>query len=99
MKNLKDHIKGTVKFQFYRAGNLYYKTSTGLEFPVPIEDVGNATILNEDKGMLFMRYIRKHLKALEQANCKPDWKEHLDIEIGNNIWWRECSKCGLNEDL
>jgi hypothetical protein len=60
---IKDHIKGQVTFQYYRAGNLYYKTETNLLFPVPIEDTGEATFLNQDKGILFMRYIRKHLDA------------------------------------
>jgi len=68
--NIKDHIKGLVKFQFYRDNILYYKTESGLIFPVPIEDVGNATFLNEDKGILFMRYIRKHLTNLKEANVQ-----------------------------
>lgn len=65
MMSLKEHIKGTVKFQYYRDGQLFYTTEAGLIFPVPIEDIGNATFLNEDKAMLFMRYIRQHLKTLE----------------------------------
>jgi len=34
-------------------------------FPVPIDDTGDGTFLNEDKAMLFMRYIRKQLSAIE----------------------------------
>jgi hypothetical protein len=64
---IKDHIKGTVDFQYYRAGNLYYVTETGITFPVPIEDTGEATFLSSDKAILFMRYIRKHLKFLEDS--------------------------------
>jgi hypothetical protein len=37
------------------------------EFPVPIADVGTATFLAEDKAILFMRYIRKHLELLDSA--------------------------------
>ncbi len=93
---IKNHVKGKVNFQFYRAGNMYYKTDSGLEFPVPLEDIGNATLLSEDKGMLFMRYIRKHLANLEQAACKhKNVKETLDIEIGANIWYYKCKDCGL----
>lgn len=62
--NIKDHIRGRVTFQFYRAGHLYYRTDSDLEFPVPIEDVGDATFLKEDKAILFMRYIRKHLASI-----------------------------------
>lgn len=62
---IKDHVKGTAKFSFYRAGNLYYVTDSGLEFPVPLSDTDGATFLKEDKAMFFMRWIRKHLATLE----------------------------------
>lgn len=55
-----------VNFQHYVAGNLWYRTDTGFDFPVPIEDCGNATFLAQDKAMLFMRYIRKHLEELDK---------------------------------
>lgn len=63
--DIKDHIKGIVKFQFYRDNCLYYRNDLGLVFSVPIEDIGGATFLAEDKAMLFMRYIRKHLESLQ----------------------------------
>ena len=53
-----------VNFKYYRDGNLFYSTECGFEFPVPIEDIGNAVFLSEDKAMLFMRYIRKHLNTI-----------------------------------
>lgn len=62
---LKDHVKGNVTFKFYREGNLMYETETKLLFPVPIDDIGNATFLAEDKAILFMRYIRKFLALQE----------------------------------
>jgi hypothetical protein len=62
---LKDHVKGVAKLEYYRAGNLYYRTATGLLFPVPIADAGEATFSAEEKGLLLMRYIRKHLQAME----------------------------------
>ena len=61
--DIKPYITGTVKFQQYRAGNLYYKTENGLVFPVPISDTGEATFFDEDKAILFMRYIRKFLDS------------------------------------
>jgi hypothetical protein len=64
-KQLTDHIKGSVVFQYYKDGSLWYKTEfTGLVFPVPIADIGTATFLLTDKGILFMRYIRKWVGAL-----------------------------------
>lgn len=68
MLTIKDHVKGKVVFQYYRQGNLYYKTETDLVFAVPIEDIGEATFLNEDKAMFFMRYIRKHLEQSQEAS-------------------------------
>lgn len=56
-----------VKFQFYRSGELWYVTECGFEFPVPITDTGSAVFLAEDKAMMFMRYIRKHLAAVDAA--------------------------------
>ena len=52
------------KFSRYRKNHLYYITECGFEFPVPIEDIGDATFANEEKASLMMRYIRKHLNTL-----------------------------------
>ena len=57
----------TVSFSHFVSNELWYKTECGFEFPVPIEDTDNATFLNMDKALLFMRYIKKHIKFLEQA--------------------------------
>lgn len=51
-----------VKFVMYRKGHLYYTTTSGFDFAVPIEDCGDGVFLAEDKAMLFMRYIRKQLE-------------------------------------
>ena len=56
-----------VHFAYYHDKNLWYKTECGFNFPVPIDDVGTAIFLDEDKAMLFMRYIRKHLALVDEA--------------------------------
>ena len=60
---IKDIVKdNTVTFKFYKNNELFYGTfykGKQYVFPVPIEDVGTATLLNTDKAMLFMRWIRK----------------------------------------
>lgn len=56
-----------VHFEFYRKGNLYYKTDCGFTFPVPVDDTGDGEFLKQDKAMLFMRYIRKELEAIQAA--------------------------------
>ena len=56
-----------VRFRFYRDGQLWYSTECGFEFPVPISEAGTATFLAEDRAILFMRYIRKHIEFLKQS--------------------------------
>lgn len=73
--NLKDMVKRgqKVRISSYCSGNLWYKTESGFEFPVPVNDrkeVGNATFLAEDKAIYFMRYIRKHIQFLEDAKAE-----------------------------
>lgn len=64
MSDLKTHVTGQVHFQYYRDGSLWYQTDSGFTFPVPIDDIGTATFLRDDKALLFMRYIRKFMKTL-----------------------------------
>ena len=54
-----------VTFVEYRQGNLWYATEDGFKFPVPIEDVGTATFSANEKALLMMRYIRKHLATIQ----------------------------------
>lgn len=56
-----------VRFKYYREQTLYYETECGFEFPVPLHDSGTAIFKNEDKALLFMRWIRKHLELIKQA--------------------------------
>ena len=65
--DIKEMIRNNKKvtFMFYRQKELWYKTECGFEFPVPIDDAGNGVFLNEDKAMLFMRYIRKQIEAIK----------------------------------
>jgi hypothetical protein len=69
MLTLKEMVSNDKKvhFKFYRDGQLWYPTECGFEFPVPISDIGNATFLCEDRAMLFMRYVRKHLELVAEA--------------------------------
>jgi hypothetical protein len=63
---LKDCVKGNVTFSHYRKGNLHYMCENGFEFRVPINDTGDATFLPTDKGMLYMRWIRKEIENYEK---------------------------------
>jgi hypothetical protein len=65
-----------VRFRFYRDAQLWYATECGFEFPVPISEAGTATFLAEDKAILFMRYIRKHMEYLKAS---MDQQNSLEI--------------------
>jgi hypothetical protein len=56
-----------VYFQYYRDKELWYKTDSNFLFPVPISDAGTATFQNEDKAILFMRYIRKYKEEMDKV--------------------------------
>jgi hypothetical protein len=71
MSALKERVKGRVKFLFYSQGELWYTTTEdGFEFPVPISDTGTGVFKAEDKGIYFMRYIRRHMEMLEQIRAE-----------------------------
>jgi hypothetical protein len=68
MIKVKDIVKDqNAHFVFYRDRALFYETDAGFQFPVPIDDAGSATFKKEEKAILLMRYIRKHLKIVEDA--------------------------------
>lgn len=65
--NIKDIVKdNTVRFVRYRQGVAYYEitmpSGTSYIFPVPLEDLGGATLELEDKAILFMRYINRAMR-------------------------------------
>ena len=64
--NIKDIVKDNrVKFVRYRQGIAYYGVRVpdagDYVFPVPLEDIGDATLELEDRAILFMRYIKRAL--------------------------------------
>ena len=65
---VKDIVKdNAVCFLKYRKGIAYYGVKVPPEnheymFPIPLSDIGDATLLATDKAMVFMRYIRKAIE-------------------------------------
>ena len=54
----------TARFSFYRSGNIFYTVEVSgqtYQFPVPLEDIGGATLTAEFKAITLMRYTRKAL--------------------------------------
>lgn len=66
--NIKQMVKDkNVVFDFYRDGELWYKTEDGFSFPVPTNDVGKGIMKSVDKAIYYMRWIRKHLNSIEEG--------------------------------
>ena len=74
LPSIKEIVKNNkVYFSHYRASYLYYNVKVDGKiylFPVPIEDIGDATFQAEDKAMLFMRYIKKALTDMSFVYVK-----------------------------
>ena len=70
-RTIKEMVKDNqqVVFVRYFDGQLWYKTECDFEFPVPTDDVGTATMLAQDKALLFMRYIRKHTETIDAGKA------------------------------
>jgi len=74
--NIKDIVKDNhVRFLRYRNGVMYYSVSAAgktseFTFPIPLSDVGNATLDAQDKAIIFMRYIRK---AMAEGTFVPSF--------------------------
>lgn len=71
--NIKDIVKdNTVRFVRYRQGIAYYGVDVPAQgaylFPVPLDDVGEATLELEDRAILFMRYIKR---AMNEGSFVP----------------------------
>ena len=76
--DLKEIIKNPnpCTFQNFRKGNMWYKTACGFEFPISVDpdEIGDAIFNAEEKPMLLMRYIRKHIEALKSEREAIDEK-------------------------
>lgn len=71
--NIKDIVKNqNARFVFYRDECLFYETDNGYQFPVPVEEAGSANFNAEERAILLMRYIRKHLARTEAARDKQE---------------------------
>ena len=67
--SIKDIVKDNkVHFVFYRQQHMYYEIcccpdGQKYTFPVPLEDVMDASLFAQEKAITYMRYIRKALEA------------------------------------
>lgn len=67
MSSVKDMVSNgqMVRFVCYRDSELWYETESKFQFPVPIDEAKGGVFLAEDRALLFMRFIRKHLEAIK----------------------------------
>lgn len=72
--NIKDMVKDNkqVRFVRFEHGQLWYCTECGFEFPIPSEDLAGARFEAQDKALLFMRWIRKHIAEVQAARVSQE---------------------------
>jgi hypothetical protein len=81
--NIKEIVKDNhVRFLRYRQGVMYYAVAVpGVAneymFPVPVTDIGDATLEAQEKAIMFMRYIRK---AMEEGSFVPVFRDRTAPE-------------------
>lgn len=77
MRTLKEMVRDrqTVRFRYYRDRELWYATTCGFEFPVPIDDTGTGVFKAEDRAIFFMRWIRRHLEFVEAGRQQAEGLE------------------------
>lgn len=73
-KDIKDMVTPgkQVTFLRYQNGELWYVTQCGFEFPVPVSDTGSAAFEAQDRAMLFMRWINRHIRMLMAARTNTE---------------------------
>jgi hypothetical protein len=67
--DIKGMVEGgkLVNFIHFQGGSLWYATECGFEFPVSLDEVGETTYPAQDKALLFMRFIRKHIQMIQAS--------------------------------
>lgn len=72
--SLTERVTGVVRFTRFvnieMKQELWYVCNDGFEFPIPLDDTKGAEFKAEDKGMFFMRWIRKHMSLIEAAKTE-----------------------------
>lgn len=68
--SIKDHVVNDQKvhFSFFRDNQFWYKTDLGFVFPISLEEVQSSkvTLLQEDKALLFMRWMIKYIESCKE---------------------------------
>jgi hypothetical protein len=71
-----DEIKGKVYFVCLKnkeqVKELWYKTDSGFQFPIPLSDTEGAEFPSEDKALVYMRWIRKRIEVLNKGEYNAD---------------------------
>ena len=66
--NITELVKNRkARFVHFREGHFVYETDAGFQFPIPLVEIGSATLLAEDKALFFMRWIRRHIETMEST--------------------------------
>jgi hypothetical protein len=84
--DIKEMVKDgkRAKFLHYKLGELWYETEDGFAFPVPITDTGDGVFHVDEKAILLMRYIRKHIAYLKEARQESGWEPPYHVTGTDN---------------
>ena len=70
-----------VFFRYYADGSLWFITEFDELFPVPVSDLGTATVRLNEKALLFMRYMRKWNASLKEEHAATIAAMGGDVDI------------------
>lgn len=81
--DIKAHVTaGDCTFVRADGVEIWYRTALGFEFPVPVADMGEATFDASIRGMMMMRYVRRHAVAVAG--------EYVFVKAkAGNLWYRD----------
>jgi hypothetical protein len=80
LPNIVDVAKSQAQFIHYCEGALWYRVRwvdglngvTNFDFPVPIDDAGGGYFLAEMKGLALLRWVRKHITTITEAEKQQE---------------------------
>jgi hypothetical protein len=87
LMTLTEMVKGkTVRFKFYKDGDLWYETEDGFEFPVPIHDTGTGIFRAEDKAVGYMNGFASTSRNGHSGKRNGWHMLEMSLAIQNESW-------------
>lgn len=69
--SLKNVLTEHVYFKCYKGDSLFYETDDGaFVFEIPLKELGGSEVAYREKGSLFMKWVKKAFKDIEEAKAE-----------------------------